>query len=71
MDIKQQLAIQAMYDGGGFVEPEPDFSREGIAAMSKADLCDLLEMHGATPDKRKSQETLAQELTAIMFVDAE
>lgn len=72
MNMKEQLMMQARYDAAGFtahvVKPD-DFSREGVAAMSKGDLCDLLEMHGATPDKRKSQETLAAELAAIMFVE--
>lgn len=76
MNMKDQLMMQASYDAAAFSTTKPDakpddFSREGIAAMSKGDLCDLLEMHGATPDKRKSQETLAAELAAIMFMEAE
>lgn len=74
MNMKEQLMMQARYSRGDFGNPEApasDFSREGVAAMSKDDLCDLLEMHGATADKRKNQETLASELTAIMFMGSE
>ena len=74
MNIKEQLLMQARYSRGDFGAAEPakepdDFTPEGIAAMSKDDLCDLLEMHGAAPDKRKGRDTLAAELTAIMFME--
>jgi hypothetical protein len=44
------------------------FSREGIAQMDKADVLDLIEMHGGKASKRKSVESLREELAALMFV---
>lgn len=46
-----------------------EFTREGIAAMDKADVLDLLEMHGWDGDKRLGVDKLRAELIAIMFVD--
>ncbi|NPD17588.1 hypothetical protein HOY34_20595 [Xinfangfangia sp. D13-10-4-6] len=55
---------------GGTPENKADpFSREAIEALSdKTEIVDLLEVHGADADKRKSVETLRAELLAVMFV---
>lgn len=47
-----------------------EFTREDIAAMSKADVIDLLEMHGAEFDKRAGVAKLREQLTAVMFMGA-
>lgn len=46
----------------------PDLTREGVAAMDKADLLDLLDAHGWDGDKRLGVERLREALTEIMFV---
>lgn len=45
-----------------------EFDRDAIAAMDKADVLDLLNMHGWTGDKRLGVDKLRAELIAIMFV---
>jgi hypothetical protein len=72
MNMKDQLMMQARYSRGDFGNPDAgksDFSREGIMAMSKDDLCEMLEVHGVAADKRKGRATLAAELIAIMFME--
>lgn len=71
MNIKDQLAIQAMYSAGAFDKPvrRPiDLTPEGIDAMDKAALVELLEAHGADVDKRKGRDTLAADLKAVVFI---
>jgi len=76
MNLIEQLKIQAMYSRQASPEAHKeqvkelaalDLTREGIAAMSKADVVELLQAHGATVDGRKGVATLRDELTAIMF----
>lgn len=69
MNLIDQLKIQEMYASGAFAMPALDLTREGIAAMDKAELVDLLEAHGVTPDKRKGQAALAADLIAVVFID--
>jgi hypothetical protein len=47
-----------------------DLTREGIAAMGKAELLELLEAHGWNGDKRLGVEKLRQILTEIVFIEA-
>jgi hypothetical protein len=47
-----------------------DLTREGIAAMGKAELLELLAAHGWNGDKRLGVEKLRQILTEIVFIDA-
>ena len=71
MNINQQLKIQAMYSAGAFAKPAPslDLTPEGIDAMDKETLVELLEAHGVDVDKRKGVATLAGELKAVVFAD--
>lgn len=46
-----------------------EFTRESIAAMNKADVLDLLDMHGWDGDKRLGVDKLRAALIDIMFVD--
>lgn len=70
MKINEQLKIQAMYASGAFAKPAPslDLTPEGIDAMDKGTLVELLEAHGVDVDKRKGAATLAGELKAVVFV---
>ena len=77
MNINEQLKIQAMYsrqakEGSGFApakpSPELDLTAEGIDAMDKETLVELLEAHGVDVDKRKGATTLAGELKAVVFI---
>jgi hypothetical protein len=54
----------AASDGSGL-----DLTREGIAAMGKPELLELLEAHGWNGDKRLGVEKLRQILTEIVFID--
>lgn len=79
MNIKEQLAIQAMYaaQAKGFthaiqkeekakaVVPE---TPGDIAAMDKPEVIEWIEAHGGKADRRKGVDTLRDELTAMMFV---
>lgn len=49
--------------------PAVDLTREGIAEMDKAEVIELLEAHGADPDKRTGVEKLREQLIALVFVD--
>ena len=71
MNINEQLKIQAMYSAGAFAKPAPslDLTPEGIDAMDKDALIELLEAHGVDVDKRKGAATLAGELKAVVFAD--
>ena len=70
MNINEQLKIQAMYASGAFAKPAPslDLTAEGIDAMDKDTLVELLEAHGADVDRRKGAATLAGELKSLVFV---
>lgn len=46
-----------------------DLTREGIAAMEKPEVLELLEAHGWTGDKRIGVEKLRDALIGIVFVD--
>lgn len=78
MNINEQLKIQAIYsriakEGSGYKAPSPapslDLTPEGIDAMDKEALVELLEAHGVDVDKRKGAATLAGELKAVVFSD--
>ena len=45
-----------------------DLTREGIAEMDKAEVVELLEAHGADPDKRTGVEKLREQLIELVFV---
>lgn len=45
-----------------------DFSPEGIDAMGKADVVELIEAHGASADRRKGVAKLRAQLKEIMFL---
>lgn len=45
-----------------------DLTREGIAAMEKPELLDLLDAHGWDGDKRLGVDKLRDAMTAIVFV---
>lgn len=49
-------------------ENKGGFSRDDIADMGKADVIDLLEIHGVTADKRKNVAKLRSELSRVMFI---
>ena len=77
MNINEQLKMQAMYsrqakEGSGFVpakpSPELDLTAEGIDAMDKDTLVELLEALGADVDRRKGAATLAGELKSLVFI---
>lgn len=53
----------------GTEAPKLDLTREGIAEMDKAEVIELLEAHGADPDKRTGVEKLREQLIALVFVD--
>ncbi len=56
---------------GWAVEATPlDLTREGIAAMEKPELLELLEAHGWDGDKRLGVDKLREALTGIVFVEA-
>jgi hypothetical protein len=76
MKLIDQFKIQAMYSRQASPAAQDkqikevaalDLTRDGIDAMSKADVVELLQAHGATVDGRKSVATLRDELTKIMF----
>ncbi len=76
MNLIEQLKIQAMYSRQASPDAQReqvkelsalDLTPEVIAAMSKPDVVELLQAHGATVDGRKGVATLRDELTAIMF----
>jgi len=73
MNLIQQLKIQAMYARQA-AQPKPvkaeplDLTPEGIDAMDKAALVDLLEAHGVAVDKRKGVATLAAELKEVVLL---
>lgn len=46
-----------------------EFDRDAIAALEKADVLDLLDMHGWDGDKRLGVDKLRAALIDIMFVD--
>lgn len=66
MDIKAQLEIQRMYRDGSFSKPD-DITRESIDTMKKADVRDLLEMHGAPTDGPVAE--MRERLKSVMFVE--
>lgn len=71
MKIKDQLAMQKMYADGAFNaahDPVPE-TPEDIAGMTKDEVVGWIEAHGGKADRRKSVETLRDELTSIMFVE--
>ena len=70
MNINEQLKMQAMYAAGAFAKPAPslDLTPEGIDAMNKDTLVELLEAHGVDVDRRKGAATLAGELKAVVFI---
>ena len=65
-------AVKSAYEAIGVKvlgdKPDMDLTREGIDAMDKEALVELLEAHGMDVDKRKGQATLAAELKAVVFV---
>jgi len=65
-------AVKSAYEGIGVKvigdKPELDLTPEGIDAMNKKTLVELLEAHGVTADKRKGAATLAEELKTVVFV---
>lgn len=71
MKIKDQLAMQKMYADGAFrAAPGPvPGSPKDIAAMEKAEVIEWIEAHGGKADRRKSVDTLRDELTSIIFVE--
>ena len=70
MTINEQLKMQAMYASGAFAKPAPSLALtpEGIDAMDKETLIELLEARGVDVDRRKGAATLAGELKAVVFV---
>ena len=51
-------------------EPAP-WTRDAVAAITdKALVIQLLEAHGAEPDKRKGLDALRDDLLKLMFLDA-
>ena len=72
MNMKEQLAIQAMYSGGAFEAPAtsdiPD--RDDIAAMPKGEVREWLEAHGADIPQGATVSEMREMLTKIMFVSA-
>lgn len=51
-------------------EEAQELTRESIAKMKKADVVDLLVLHGFDPDRRRSVAKLRNDLIAVMFIDA-
>ncbi len=72
LTIKEQLARDAARHAARRqkpVAPKPlDLTPEGIDAMDKAAIIELMEAHGMTADKRKGRDTLADELKAVVFI---
>lgn len=59
--VTKDMAVPENKGGG--------FTREDIAAMGKADVLELLDLHGWAGDKRLGVDKLRAELAALMFVD--
>ena len=63
-----KILDERFYPGPKPTAPVTDFTREGVAAMDKADVVELIEAHGGKADGRKSVERLREELIEIMFI---
>lgn len=52
-----------------FGSTAPEFTREDIAGMGKADVRELLDLHGVDVPKGTTVGTMRDMLTRVMFVD--
>ena len=71
MNMKEQLAIQAMYSRGAFQKPAapsvPD--RDAIATMPKGECRELIEAHGGEVPQGASVAEMREMLAKIMFLE--